>query len=97
VAGKEIRVKAKGEISESERRLIVYQVNTRIRPQAEVPSIHEASSQVAQVTVQVARNPNLRDLTLNTDEKSPEHNLIRAGKGLQIFTYSSLVGRNQGR
>ena len=97
VEGKEIRPKSQEELSKSEKLQIVKQLNTRIRPQAELPMVNESGSQVAQLTVQVARNPILRELPLNTDENSPEFNLFKATKGLQVYTFSGLVGRNQGR
>ena len=95
--GKEIRLKSGPQLSKEEKQAVVYQVNTRIRPQAELPTVNEVGSQVAQVTVQVARNPGLRELPLQTDESAPEHNLFKPGKGLQVYTFSGLVGRNQGQ
>jgi hypothetical protein len=86
-----------GSLNPKEKRLLVYQVNTRIRPRAELPTINEAGAQVAQITVQVVRNPNLTEVALEDDPESPEHNLLKAGTRLPIFTYSGLVGRNSGR
>src|SRR5829696_8945318 len=51
--GTEVLPKAKnGKLTEEEQAKVVYQVNTRIRPRAELPSLREGRSQVAQVTVQ---------------------------------------------
>ncbi len=94
--GSEIFPKGK-RVGEKERLMIVYQVNTRIRPRAETPTLRETSGQVAQVTVQVARNPNLAPLQLQTDPERPDHNLIKAGTDIAVFTYSALVGKNQGQ
>jgi hypothetical protein len=84
-------------LSKEERLPIVYQVNTRIRPRAEMPTLRETSGQVAQVTVQIARNPGLVELPIQTDTERPEHNLIKNGSGVPVFTYSALVGKNQGQ
>jgi uncharacterized protein (TIGR02598 family) len=84
-------------LSVREKRLLVYQVNTRIRPRAELPTINESGGQVAQITVQIIRNPNLTDLALEEDSESPEYNLVKAGTRLPVFTYSGLIGRNSGR
>jgi hypothetical protein len=94
--GSEIVPKTK-ELTADERRLIVYQVNTRIRPRAEMPTLRESSGQVAQVTVQVARNPGMVDLPLYENPKSPEHNLIKRTTGVPIFTYAAIIGKNQGQ
>src|SRR5688572_1646103 len=56
--GTEVVPKAKdGKLTPEELAAVVYQVNTRIRPRAELPSLREGGGHVAQVTVQVARNP----------------------------------------
>jgi prepilin-type N-terminal cleavage/methylation domain-containing protein len=97
VQGKEIRLKSGTQLSKEEQQRVIYQVNTRIRPQAEIPTVNEDGSQMAQITVEVARNPGLRALPLHTDESAPEFNLLRPGRGLQVYTFSGHVGRNQGR
>ena len=86
-----------GKLSVSERRLIVYQVNTRIRPRAELPTINESSGHVAQLTVQVARNPGNVELPIENNEEVPEHNLFKGGISVPVFTYCALIGRNNGR
>lgn len=95
--GIEVLPKGKKKLTEAERLLIVYQVNTRIRPRAEMPTLRETAGQVAQVTVQVARNPTLAELSVHTDAEHPEHNLIKPTKGVPVFTYSGLIGKNQGQ
>jgi hypothetical protein len=94
--GTEIVPKAK-ELTPDERGAIVYQVNTRIRPRAEMPTLRESSGQVAQITVQVARNPGLIELPLHDNPKAPEHNLIKRVTGVPIFTYAGLIGKSQGQ
>lgn len=98
--GTEIRPRSEGLLSEEERRAIVYYVNVRIMPRAAMPTINESSSQVAQLTVQIARNPGHLDLPLVAaqpdDPDQPERNLIRTGV-VPIYTYPKLVGKNQGR
>ena len=94
--GNEIVPKAKdGMLSPAERRVLVYQVNTRIRPRAVLPTLNESNSQIAQVTVQVLRNPSLIEVPLVKDENSPEHNLVQPTGRVPIFTYCALVGKNQ--
>jgi uncharacterized protein (TIGR02598 family) len=98
--GTEIVPKNRGTLSADERRLIVYYVNVRIMPRAAMPTINEGGAQVAQLTVQVARNPGHLDLPLvageANDPDQPERNLIRAGR-VPIYTYAALIGKNQGR
>ena len=95
--GTEIVPKDKlGKLTPEEKLSIVYQVNTRIRPRAEMPTMRESGGQVAQITVQVARNPNLTELPMHTNESRPEYNLIKATK-IPVFTYSGLIGKNQGQ
>ena len=94
--GSEVFPKGK-RVSEKERLTIVYQVNTRIRPRAETPTLRETSGQIAQVTVQIARNPNLVELPIQTDPDKPDHNLIKPGTAIPVFTYSALIGKNQGQ
>jgi hypothetical protein len=87
-------------LDEVEKRAVVYYVNVRIMPRAPLPTTHESASQVAQITVQVARNPNHLSLPLASTDPSnidePERNLIAAGR-VPLFTYAALVGKNQGR
>jgi prepilin-type N-terminal cleavage/methylation domain-containing protein len=86
-----------GKLTVSERRLMVYQVNTRIRPRAELPTINESSGHVAQLTVQIARNPGGIELPIELNPGIPEHNLFKSGINVPVFTYCALIGRNNGQ
>ena len=81
--------------------LAVYHVNVRIIPRAELPTVNETGSQVAQITIQVARNPGGRKIPLSTsnadDADAPDRNLFQQKLGVSIFTYHSLLGKNQGK
>ena len=83
-----------------EQRAIVYHVNTRIIPRAELPTINETASEVAQITIEVARNPGNRNIPIVTgsdsDPNVPTRNLFKTTTGVTIFTYYSLLGKNQG-
>jgi uncharacterized protein (TIGR02598 family) len=96
--GSEIRPRSKdGRLTPSEKSAVIYQVNTRIRPRAQLPRVNEKSGQVAQVTVQIARNPSLADLPVEKHDTSPECNLIKPRATVPVLTYSGLVGKNQGQ
>ena len=99
VQGSEI-VTTGGELTAAQRRMVVYYVNVRIMPRAVLPTINESSSQVALLTVQVARNPGHLPLEFwpgeAADADSPERNLIKPGK-VPLYTHTALIGRNQGR
>ena len=81
--------------------LVTYHVNVRIIPRAELPTINETGSQVAQITIQVARNPGLRKIPFvegNADDDNvPDRNLFKKTTGVSIFTYHALLGKNQGK
>lgn len=98
--GTEVIPEQKGQLTEEERARILYYVSVRIRPRAALPTINESGSQVAQVTVQVARNPAHAVLPFvsagASDPEEPERNLLKTGT-VPIFTYSALVGKNHGR
>ncbi len=87
-------------LSAVERRTVVYYVNERIMPRAVLPTVNESGSQVALLTVQVARNPGHLDLEFCPgdagDPDVPERNLLRPGR-VPVFTYAALIGRNHGR
>ena len=87
-------------LSESEKRAVVYHVNTRIIPRAELPTVNETGAQVAQVTIQVARNPSSRDIPFvegaPADPNVPNRNLFKSTTGVTIYTYYALIGKNQG-
>jgi len=97
--GTEILPKGKV-LSESERKAVVYYVSVRVMPRAVLPTVNESGSQVAQLTVQVARNPGNIELEFSpgapADPDVPERNLLRPGR-VPIFTYAALVGKNHGR
>lgn len=96
--GSEVRPKAKdGELSEKEKISVVYHVNTRIRPRAELPTINDTGGEVAQITVQIARNPYHQELPILTVDGSPDNNLFAPSVRVPVFTYSGLVGKNQGQ
>ena len=81
--------------------LVVYHVNVRIIPRAELPTVNEDGSQVAQITIQVARNPGPRKILIvsgNADDANiPDRNLFQKTSGVAIFTYHALIGKNQGK
>ncbi len=94
-------------LSANQKLAMVYQVNVRVMPTASVPAKGDAiAGTVAQITVQVARNPGNKTLPVyrsaSSDPKisyrnlyDPTSDVIKKG-GVQIFTYSALIGRNQG-
>lgn len=92
--GKEIHPRKPEALSDAEKSAVIYYAATRIRPRAEVPTLNESSGHVAQVTVQVLRNPNHAPLEFETDEESPSWNLVKTKSG-QMF--GALVGRKHGR
>ncbi|MEQ1853900.1 MAG: prepilin-type N-terminal cleavage/methylation domain-containing protein [Chthoniobacteraceae bacterium] len=98
--GKEVITQAE-KPNEAEKQVIVYHVNTRIIPRAELPTIGETASQVAQVTIQVARNPGNRDIPINVgsdkDPNVPNRNLFKSTTGITIYTFSALIGKNEGK
>lgn len=103
VQGGEVIPVSPGQLTDEERQKIVYHVNIRIRPRAPMPNQSErseSSAQVAQITVQIIRNPAHMPLTMaegNADDPNrPERNLI-AQTRFPIYTYAALVGRNHGR
>lgn len=98
--GKEIYGTAKGKLDPKQRLSAVYWVNTRIIPRPRLPRSDAKPTEVAQVTVEVACNPNAVDLNdaqkyIETDEDSPRKNLLKAPAGIRVLTYSAYVGRNE--
>lgn len=87
--------------SETEKKAIIYHVNIRIIPRAELPTINETASQVAQITIQVARNSGNRNIPIVTgSDKDPnvtDRNLFKKTTGVTIFTYCTLLGKSQGK
>lgn len=88
-------------LSEAEKNAVIYHVNVRIIPRAELPTINETASQVAQITVQVARNSGNRNIPIFTgsdsDPNVPDRNLFKKTTGVTVSTYYSLLGKNQGK
>ena len=92
-------------LTTSQSTALVYQVLIRIMPTAALPTdASTVKGAVALVTVQVARNPNHRNLQILKGKDSnplvPGRNLFdpspTVNPGLQVFTYSALIGKNQG-
>ncbi len=92
-------------LSSSQKTALVYQVLVRVMPTAAEPvDANIIKGSVALVTVQVARNPNNRTLKVFRQQPSEptvsHRNLFdptpTANPGLQVFTYSALIGKNQG-
>ena len=91
------------ELSEEDSLRAVYQVNTRVMPQAPVPTAGElkpaaaADANLAQITVEVAFVPASVELDFNPgdpdDVHSPGRNLFAKRQGTEVFTFSTLVGR----
>lgn len=112
--GREI-IPQSGDVPSKEQRIhVVYEVNTRIMPKAPIPvdkrmpqqtfvdPKHRARQPLAQVTVQIAHNPNGIAIPFSSadasDENEPMRNLWKptpAQAGIEIITYSALVGRNE--
>lgn len=94
-------IPAGSNLSENEKKAVLYYVNIRIIPRAQLPIINETASQVAQITIQIARNPGHRELMVVTGSDSnpdvPDRNLFQKTSGVNINTYYSLIGRNQGK
>lgn len=92
---------AGGALSATQQVTAVYTVNVRIMPRAQLPVKNGFPSDVAQITIQVARNPNNRNIPIkggsSSDPNVPDRNLFQAAPGVQIFTYTSLIGKNHGR
>ncbi len=83
-----------------ERQQIVYHVNIRIIPRAILPTINETGSNVAQITIQIARNPGNQTIPIvagsASDPNIPSRNLFQTTTGVTILTYSACLGNNQG-
>ena len=98
--GYELIPSAAGTLTPTQLQALVYVVNVRIMPRAEMPLTNETSNHVAQVTVQVARNPNNVAVPILTgadaDPNQPRRNLFLQTAGVQIYTYYALLGNLQG-
>lgn len=97
-----------GTLSSAEKVAVVYAVNVRVIPRVTLPTGLEGfpekraarqSGNLAHITVQVARNPSGIELPISpadaSDSNSPERNLWMPRDGIDIFTYSAYLGRNQ--
>lgn len=76
----------------------VYWVNVRIVPRAVLPGADRGrGTELAQLTVEVACNPNQVDLKGHVESKSDSerYNLFNAPSGIRVLTYSAYVGRNE--
>lgn len=85
-----------GNLAQQDLDRVVYQVNVRVRPSAQVPRSVAApkGSTLAQVTVQIARAP--ANVKLEVVDKGDKNaNLFKSRPGIPIYTYSALIGRNQ--
>lgn len=95
------------ELSAEQKRSAVYTVNVRVIPQAELPAKKDPNNKdiggaVAQVTVQVARNPSSGPIPFVPDpptktQEAGLQNLFQKTAGIQIYTYFSLIGKNEGK
>lgn len=93
--GIEILPSAEAGLTGPERAKVVYQVNVRVRPRAEVPREADGHGpQLAQVTVQIARQAG-EGAPATNDATGPEQNLFKLPPGIPVVTYSALVGRNE--
>lgn len=98
--GKEIIAEG-GEALEGVQKLnAVYWVNMRIAPKAKLPRIDGKATELAQITVEVACNPNgvnLAEEYIVTSSSSSRYNLLDLEKlpGMRVLTYSAYIGRSE--
>ena len=106
--GNEIKVASPPNLTGDEKLRMIYAVNIRVIPRVSLPTGKEGfpaprqkgeAGNLALLTVQVARNPSGVELTVNPaaddDPKSPMRSLWMPKGGVDIFTYSSYIGKNQ--
>lgn len=91
--GTEVLPPTEGDFTAADLARVVYQVNVRIRPQAQVPGEPDEEG-LAQVTIQIARQAGAGNLPFHTAPGS-DQNLFQLAPGIPVITYSSLVGRNE--
>jgi uncharacterized protein (TIGR02598 family) len=95
-------------LSTEESLRVIYTVNTRVIPRVSLPTLKEGfpvargakeAGNLALLTVQIARNPSGIELELSKeaadDSLAPERNLWLPKGGVDVFTYSSYIGKNQ--
>ncbi len=102
--------KGVGDLSSKERFRVVYQVNTRIIPQFTPPRGTETkqvlnverkghAGNLALFTIQIAHNPSSVELALSKDPADnpakPQRNLWLPRDGVDVFTYTAYLARNQ--
>ncbi len=100
------------QLSAEEQLRVIYAVNVRVIPRVSLPTGKpdtgegfplarkaRESGNLAQLTIQIARNPSGVELKLSKDavddRNKPERNLWLPKGGVDIFTYSTYVGKNQ--
>ncbi len=96
------------ELSAEDKLRMIYMVNVRVVPRVSLPTgkegypvarLEKQAGNLAQITVQVARNPSGLELKVHPgkedDINEPERNLWMPKSGVDIFTYSSYIGKNQ--
>lgn len=91
-------------LSTTQKPALIYQVLIRIMPLAPQPANPTNSGIVSLVTIQIARNPAYRPLPVfssgASDPSISYRNLFdptsSAVRSTQIYTYSALIGKNQG-
>jgi uncharacterized protein (TIGR02598 family) len=106
--GNEIIPSRPPNLSAEETLKVIYAVNTRIVPRVTLPTGKEGfpvdraakeTGNLALMTVQVARNPSGVELEVHKgapdDLLEPERNLWMPKGGVDIFTYSAYIGKNQ--
>ncbi len=95
-------------LSPEENLKVIYAVNVRVIPRVNLPTLKEGfpvaraakeTGNLALVTVQVARNPSGVELDVSKggvdNPLEPERNLWMPKGGVDIFTYSAYIGKNQ--
>jgi hypothetical protein len=96
--GKEI-VPKDDMLTPSEKRSIVYWVNTRITPRPRFLREDGKPIETATLAVEVASNPSGVDLNraeyLDGNDRSPRYHLLTPPAGVKVFTYTALIGRSE--
>lgn len=95
-------------LSPSELLRVIYAVNVRVVPRVTLPTGTDGfpvarkarePGNLAQLTIQIARNPTGVELPVHSggedDPAEPERNLWVPKAGIDMFTYSAYIGKNQ--
>jgi uncharacterized protein (TIGR02598 family) len=95
-------------LTAEEKLSVIYAVNVRVIPRVTLPTGKEGfpvaqaagvAGNLALLTVQIARNPSGVELTISPgaadDSLTPTRNLWMPKGGVDIFTYSAYIGKNQ--